>query len=112
MNKETIMDASLDLVPSLKELLQVEGLDPQKLTVAIETDGQRHVRLLDKHRIPVSDGRKLSAWTVPSLRELFSGDRKPPADINHYPPDYVLHFFFIETQLVSLCDAMGDRTDQ
>ncbi len=32
--------------------------------------------------------------------------------MDHYPPEYAPHFFFIENQLLTVCDAMGDRTDQ
>jgi hypothetical protein len=99
-------------VPSLQEVVQAAGLDPQKLSVALEVDDRKHVLLLDKHSVSVWDGRKMAAWAVPSLRELFRGGQQPPPDMDHYPKEYCEHFFFIETQLLTLCDAVGDRTDQ
>jgi hypothetical protein len=101
-----------DLIPSLQEVARVDGLDAQKLIVAVEANGQKRFRLPDKHRVLLSDGQKFAHWSVTSLRELFRGDRQPPPDMDHYPEDYTAHFFFIETQLLTLCDAMGDRTDQ
>lgn len=103
---------ALNLCPSLLELVRVAGLNPEKLTIAFETDGRQHVRLVDKHTPAVSDGRKMAGWAVPSLRALFRGNRTPPPDMDHYPPDYCPHFFFIENQVLTLCDALGDRTDQ
>ncbi len=100
------------LVPSLEEVVRVHGTDPRKLTVSLEADSHKHDRLRDKHKVCLWDGQKMTAWNVASLRELFRGDRKPPADMDHYPEAYREHFFFIETQLLTLCDAMGDRTDQ
>jgi hypothetical protein len=102
----------LDLVPSLRELVQAVDLAPERLVVAFERDTQKHIRLVDKNRISVSDGQKITSWPIPSLRELFRGERLPPTDMDHYPPQYTPHFFFIETQVLALCDAMGDRTDQ
>jgi hypothetical protein len=49
---------------------------------------------------------------VPTLRELFRGNRAPPPDMDHYPPEYTPLFYFIETHFLTLCDARGDRTDQ
>jgi hypothetical protein len=103
---------AIQLEASLRELVGLAGLNAARLTVPFETDGQKHVRIPDRHRVPVSDGEKLTAWVVPSLRELFRGDCQPPPDVDHYPPQYAPYFFFIENQLLTLCDAMGDRTDQ
>jgi len=88
------------------------GLNPGRLSVPFESDGRKHVRIPDKHAVPVTDGHKLIAWAAPSLRELFRGNRQPPPDIDHYPLEYSQHFFFIENHVLTLCDAMGDRTDQ
>ncbi len=101
-----------ELVPSLAEVVQRAGLEPKKLTVAFQTDGQRHIRVIDKHTVMVSDGEKAAAWAAPSLRELFRGDRLPPPDMDRYPEAYTPHFFFIEEQLLTICDAIGDRSDQ
>ena len=103
---------ALELAPSLGELVRSAGLNPYRLTVAFETDGNRHIRIAAKQSIAVSDGHKIATWAVPSLHELFRGSRMPPADIDHYPPEYCPHFFFVENQVLTLSDAMGDRTDQ
>jgi hypothetical protein len=103
---------SPDLIAPLGDLVVAEGLDAGKLAIAIETDGRGHIRVVDKHTVAVSDGKKAVGWPVPSLAELFRGDRLPPPDIDHYPPDFGPLFFFIETQFLTLCDLIGDRTDQ
>ena len=102
----------MDLVPSLRELVRDAGLQAGKLAVTLEADGKGHVRIPDKHQISVSDGEKRALWPVPSLEQLFRGDRPPPADMDHYPEEYTPHFFFVESQLLTLCDAIGDRSDQ
>ena len=102
----------MDLVPSLRDVVRDAGLQAVKLSVAFEADRKGHARILDKHRVAVSDGEKHAFWSVPSLEQLFRGDRPPPADMDHYPEEYTPHFFFIESQLLTLCDAMGDRSDQ
>ncbi len=100
------------LVPSLCDVVAKEGLNAQKLTVAVEADGQGHIRVEDRHSIRLYDGMKLGDWPVASLPELFRGTKLPPADIAHYPPTYCPYFFFIERHLLTICDAAGDRTDQ
>ena len=102
----------LELTPSLRPLVEAAGLDLKNLSVALEADGQGHIRVCDRHYVPVTDGKKVVSWPVKSLRELVRGQRLPPDDIEHYPPEYVMHFFFIENHLLTLCDAEGDRTDQ
>lgn len=101
-----------ELIPSLAEAVQREGLNPDKIAVAFQTDSQKHIRVPDKHTVTISDGEKAASWVVPSLRELFRGDRQPPADMDHYPEEYTPHFFFIESQVLTICDIMGDRSDQ
>jgi len=86
-------EQAIDLVPSLDKMVQVAGLNPKKLTVAFEADDRRHIRIVDKHAVVVADGHKMVSWVVPSLAELFRGNRTPPPDMNHYPPEYTPHFF-------------------
>jgi hypothetical protein len=100
------------LVPSLRDLVAVTGLNSAELSVAFEADGQGHIRVMDRHFITVSDGERLTPWSVASLRELFRGNRQPPPGIDHYPEEYCGHFFFIEKHLLTACSALGDRTDQ
>lgn len=100
------------LVPSLKAMVDGGGLNRSRLTVAIMTDANKRVHLTDKHSIHVSDGEKIVPWQVASLRELFRGNQPAPPDIEHYPPPYSLYFLLVENQLLTLCEALGTRTDQ
>jgi hypothetical protein len=101
-----------DLVPALRQLVEAGGLNPDKLSVALETDNHRNIRVVDKHSVPVTDGEKMVGWQVPTLAGLFRGSRTPPSDMDHYPQGYTPHFFFIENHVLTLCGAKGDRTDQ
>ena len=101
-----------DLVPSLRQLVEAEGLNPDKLVVVLEADSQRHIWVPDKHSIPVQDGHKMVSWQVPALSELYRGSQAPPPDMDHYPEEYTPHFFFLETHVLTVCNAIGDRTDQ
>lgn len=102
----------LDLAPSLREVVEREGLDPKNLSVGVVADDAGHVPTRDRHSIPVSDGDKAALWSVPSLRELLRGSRTPPRDMSDYPLEYSWHFIYLEDHLVTLCDVKGDRTDQ
>ena len=101
-----------DLSPTLRTLVESEGLIPDKLIVVLEADAHRHIRVLDKHSVPVHDGNKMARWQVPALSELFRGSRTPPPDMDHYPEEYTPHFFLIENHVLTVCEANGDRTDQ
>lgn len=101
-----------DLLPILRSLVESEGLDAERLSVALEASDQGNIRVQDKHSVLVSDGKKLARWQVPALGELFRGSRTPPRDIDHYPEEYCPHFFFIENHVLTVCAAKGDRTDQ
>ena len=104
--------ATTNLVSSLEEVVRVAGLDAEKVCVAFEASSQKQVRILDKHDLCISDGKKMARWKAASLTEFFRGSRQPPPDMDHYPEDYAPLFFFIESQFLTLCEAMGDRTDQ
>jgi hypothetical protein len=101
-----------DLVPTLRVVVEAAGLNPDKLTVALEADDHRNIRVLDRHSIPVTDGEKMARWAVPALAGLYRGNGTPPADMDHYPEDYAPHFFFIENHVLTVSSAKGDRTDQ
>jgi hypothetical protein len=101
-----------DLAPALRQLIEADGLNPDKLIVALETDDRRNIRIIDKHAVPVTDGTKIVRWQVPALGGLFRGSQTPPPDMDHYPEQYTPHFFFIERHVLTVCEAMGDRTDQ
>ena len=101
-----------DLCSTLRGLVESEGLNADKLSVGLESDDRGHLRVKDKHSIPVFDGKKMARWQVPALAELFRGSRTPPPDMGHYPEAYAPHFFFIEDHVLAVCAAKGDRTDQ
>jgi hypothetical protein len=104
--------SAVDLFPTLRALVESEGLKPDPLTIAFESDDQGKLRVQDKHSVYISNGTKAACWEVPSLQALFRGDRKPPPDMDHYPEAYTPHFILLEGHVLALCDAMGDRTDQ
>jgi tetratricopeptide (TPR) repeat protein len=101
-----------DLVPSLHAVVKHQGLDPESLSVAVDTDDKGYIHVPDRHSVLVSDGEKTAVWLVSSLRELFRGNKLPPPDIDHYPPEYAGYFFSLEKHVLAVCDAQGDRTDQ
>jgi len=102
----------IELFPTLRSVVESAGLNPDKLTVGLEADDRRNIRVLDKHSVPVTDGTKAAPWQVPTLAELFRGSQTPPPDMDHYPEEYTPHFFFVESHVLTLCAAKGDRTDQ
>jgi hypothetical protein len=100
-------------VPSLREVVEAEKLDPQCLSVAFHSDDQSRISIKDRHDIWVYDGERGAMWRAPTLQELFRGNRQPPApsEMERYPEDYVSAFYFIERHLLTICAAQGDRTD-
>jgi hypothetical protein len=101
-----------EFVASLAEAIKAEGLDGTKLTVPCPKTGKAE----DGEPIPrdlaiVSDGAKLAQWNVPPMRTLLRGSQPAPADISHYPAEYVPMFAFIEKHVLTLCDVFGDKTD-
>jgi len=106
------LSPATNLAPTLRALVEAEGLEPERLSVALEASDQGNIRVQDKHSVLVSDGKKMARWQVPALGELFRGSRTPPPDMDHYPEEYALHFYFIENHVLTVCAAKGDRTDQ
>ena len=102
----------LVIVPSLRDVIAAHGLNARKLTVAVEASDQKRIRIKDRHSVPLHDGEKFAHWPVASLRELSRGNQPPPADMDRYPPEYCGYFFFIEEHLLTVCEAIGERTDQ
>jgi hypothetical protein len=100
------------LVPSLQTLVEMEGLNPEKLTVPLEANGGGDVRVNQRHVVPVFDGKKMALWPAPPLREMFRGSKPAPPDVDRYPLGYRVHFFFIESHVLTLGDSNGDRSDQ
>jgi hypothetical protein len=102
----------IELWPTLRTAIEGAGLDPANLSLAVEADGQRQLRLADKQVLVISDGNKTATWKVSSLAEMFRGDRLPPEDIEHYPEAYVPYFFFVEVRFLLLCDTIREPSDQ
>ena len=101
-----------DPLPELRLLAEAQGLHPDNLFVALRVSDQRKLQVVDRHSVPVTDGVKLVHWQVPALSGLFRGSQTPPPDMDHYPEEYTPQFFFIEKHVLSVCEAIGDRTDQ
>ena len=80
--------------------------------VAITRVDNNKLELKERRRIFISDGEKWTEWNVEQLTSLFRGDRKPPANLQQYPPDYVPYFYYLENHLLLFCEEVGDRTDQ
>ncbi len=97
---------------SLEGLVNAQGMDPKGLTVGLQEGPGGVLRIESRHIVPVCQGKEAVMWQVPALGALFRGDRKPPADMKEYPPFYVPAFHFVETHVLHLCRAKGDRTDQ
>ena len=49
--------ASIDLIPSLRELVAQEQWDVRKLTVAAATDARGRIRVTDRHSVFLFDGK-------------------------------------------------------
>lgn len=100
----------VDLHPSLEEVVTANGLNRKKLTVGLKVrDGQLDLSARDE--VMMYDGTKGAIWKVPSLRELFRGDKLAPAMPNEPPPAYLPLFFFVEMHLLTFCDRVRDKTD-
>lgn len=106
------VDLAFEPAPSLAIPVEKFGLNPDKLTVAVEMNGRGEIRVYDKHSVPITDGTRMTAWKVPALAGLFRGDKVPPKDMDHYPPAYSAHFYFIEKHLLTLSEGGKVPTDQ
>jgi hypothetical protein len=104
-------ELAFDPVPSLQAVVAANGLDPENLTVGVQMIGNE-MRISEKHSVYVTDSVKAAKWEVPDLAGLFRGNAVPPPDMDHYPPEYSQHFYFIEHHLLTLCDASKELTDQ
>ncbi len=96
--------------PLLKDLVAAHGLNPDELCVAFPVDEKSRLTTA-RNEIVVSDGSRTASWRIDSLRDLFRGDRNPP-DLEHYPPEYVPFFSFIEKHMTTLAEVLGDPTDE
>ena len=101
-------EAPVDLVPSLREVATTEKMDGSKLSVMLPADSQGRIRVDDRRSIHLYDGSRQAVWQVATLTELFRGNQAPPADLKFYPPEYALHFFFIENHLLTAGQSLHD----
>ncbi len=102
---------TVDLFPSLDEVVKAGGLDPKKLSVGLKTTDKNRPDVSAREQVLITDGSKAALWTVPSLRALFRGDKPAPAMPSEPPPEYLPRFHFVEQHVVTFCDAFGDKTD-
>jgi hypothetical protein len=100
-----------DCLPSLLEIIQSAGIDGNVMTVGLRFSEDNRIDIPERHLITLMEDKKFAEWTSPSLREMFRGQKAPPADMNHYPEEYVPVFFYIEKHILTACNAIGDRTD-
>ncbi len=105
-------DKELDLVPSLRQVVEAEGLNPEKLSVGLPSVEGAKPKIEDRHLIFLCADDKGAPWHVPSLRELYRGNKQPPPDMDHYPEEYTLCFYIIEQHVLTIAEAIGDPTDQ
>jgi hypothetical protein len=100
-----------DLFPSLRAAIQAGGLDGAKLTVGFLDGTSPRTDIPNRQKISLHDGKKPGEWEVPSLRELFRGDKRPP-DLTEYPEEYVPVFYFIEKHALTADAAAGRLRDR
>lgn len=108
---EELSKLPLDLVPSLQAALAEGGLKPEQLTVALPMIGEKKPVIENRQAIVIDDGARTTLWTAPSLRELFRGNAVPPK-MEEYPKEYIPCFSYFEQHFLTVCEALGDRTDQ
>lgn len=101
-----------NLVPSLLEVAEAKRLNLEKLAVAVVLTEDNRWHCPDRNVVPVSDTKEVVHWRAASLRELFRGDQPAPPNIERYPEEYVPLFYFVEAQIVTFCQALGDKSDQ
>jgi hypothetical protein len=99
-----------DLFPSLAEVVKNEKLDVGAMTIGIPTDEEKNIIITDRTLIYLESKGAIGKWHVPSLREMFRGEKEAP-DLEQYPDAYTPLFFEIESHLLSACDICGDITD-
>ena len=100
-----------DFVPSLAEVVKSAGLDGRKLSAPCPERPRGTTLPLPRELVILHDQTKSGDWQNPALRSLFRGSQVPPADMQHYPPEYVPLFYFIENHVLTICEVHGDKTD-
>ncbi|MBI4431537.1 MAG: hypothetical protein HY587_07495 [Candidatus Omnitrophica bacterium] len=105
-----------NLIPSLREIVERDGLDLSTLNLALvfPEGWQGPPFIEDRHRICLVDkSHQFSAWNMSSLRELFRGEQEPPSYEIELDENYVEIFFRIERNVLLAHDFMqGITTDE
>ena len=101
-----------NFAPTLREAIEAAKLTGDKLIVGLPVNQARKVEIPDRHSVLLIEDDAACHWPVPSLRELFRGDRVPPVFGDRPSPVYDPCFYVIEWHMTMICDAAGDRTDQ
>ncbi len=99
-------EPKIDLAPSLRALVTSEKLDGAKLSIMLLASDAGRIHVNDRHAIPIYDGSRQAVWQLATFTELFRGNQAPPADLKFYPPEYALHFYFIENHLLTVCRCL------
>lgn len=96
------------LIESLAQAVEAGGLELEgnRLTVAIEVEGEHTIKISDRTKIGISDGERVADWHVPSIRALFRGDRQPP-DLHNPPDEYAQFLFGIEEHVLTMASVTG-----
>jgi hypothetical protein len=101
--------SAIDLHPSLLEVVEKEGLNSQDLNVGFQVRLKEGI--LDHHHVFVISEQKAALWFVPSLRDLFRGDRIPPSFADGPDNDYAPLFLLVEVHAIEFCAQAGNKTD-
>jgi hypothetical protein len=98
--------------PTLREAIEAVKLPGDKLVVGMPVNEAKKIEIPDRHSVLLLEGDAACGWQVPSLRELFRGDKVPPVFGDYPDPDYDPCFYVIEWHMIMICDAEGVRTDK
>ena len=76
-------------------------------------DSEGKIFIEDRGHIWLEDANdRLAEWIVPSLRELFRGNKQPSKDMDHYPEEYCEVFFAIEKNVLMISELGEEILDE
>lgn len=102
-----------DLIPSLVDVINTEKLHVETVNLALPMDVEQKPGVSDRSKVRLSDAEgRGGEWSVPSLRELYRGDKIPPQDMNYYPEEYSAMFFAIEKNVLFAGDFVDIRDEE
>ncbi|MBM4144563.1 MAG: hypothetical protein FJ225_13390 [Lentisphaerae bacterium] len=104
---------AVEPVEALRALARENGLDIQKLKLSIPLGKGGTEFRIQRNELWVNDHAGNALWRVDALRPLFRGNRQPPSDeeMGHYPPEYVMFFYGIESNVRLFCALTRPPTD-